>query len=118
MKWSALLLPALFFVLNPTYSFAGDCNIHYTRTACPGKEEISYKKCDGKQSCSKTVQADSAETCRMKAVTACANDRPNITQSKVISATFNNKPVMNKSGQEDHCQDYADRATEFNQCGS
>lgn len=90
----------------------------YTRTACPGKEAISFKKCDGKASCVKAVTADSAEACRVKAVDACANDRLDITKSKVVSATFNGKAVLNKAGGADHCLDYAARAAEFNKCGS
>lgn len=117
MKRISLVLAALFFCFNGAQAFAG-CDLTYTRTACPGKEATSFKKCDGKASCVKPVAADSAEACRAKAVAACANDRLDITKSKVLNATFNGKPVMNKAGGADHCLDYAEREAEFNKCGS
>ncbi len=117
MKHVSLLLSVLFLSLSGAQAIAGNCDINYTRTACPGKDAVSFKKCDGKASCVKTVAADSAEACRVKAVAACANDRLDITKSKVISATFDGKPVMNKKGAADHCQDYSERDAEFNKCG-
>jgi hypothetical protein len=36
-----------------------DCALTYTRTACAGQETESYKKCDGKKTCTKYVPADS-----------------------------------------------------------
>ena len=118
MKLISLHLVALLFCISGAQAFAGSCDISYTRTACAGKEAISFKKCDGKASCIKNVVTDSADACRVKAVAACANDRLDITKSKVINAKFDGKPVLNKAGGADHCQDYAERATEFNQCGS
>lgn len=117
MKNMPLVFAALFLSFNGAWAVAGTCDVNYTRTACPGKEAISFKKCDGKASCVKTGAADTEEACRVKAVAACANDRLDITKSKVITATFNGKPVKNKAGGEDHCQDYAERAVEFNKCG-
>lgn len=117
MKRISLLLAAIFFYFNGAQAYAG-CDLTYTRTACPGKEAVSYKKCDGKQSCVKPAAADTAEACRVKAVAACANDRLDITKNKVVSATFNGKPLMNKAGGADHCLDYAEREAEFNKCGS
>jgi hypothetical protein len=93
-----------------------DCEITYTRTACPGQEAESYKKCDGKQSCSKHVPAASETACAEAAVQACSNDRLEITQSKVIHASFKGKALKTKSGKEDMCLDYSKRDTEFNQC--
>lgn len=93
-----------------------DCGINYTRTACPGKEEESYKKCDGKKSCTKFVAAASEQACADAAVAACANDRLTITQSKVITATFKGKALKNKGGKDDMCLDYSKRDSEFNQC--
>lgn len=118
MKQVSLLLSALFLSISGVHALAGSCDINYTRTACAGKEAISYKKCDGKQSCTKNVTTDTADACRAKAVAACANDRLDITKSKVVSAMFNGKPVKNKAGGTDHCQDYADREAEFNKCGN
>jgi len=117
MKRISLFLGALFLSLNGAWAVAGSCDLNYTRTACPGKEAISFKKCDGKASCVKTGTADTEEACRAKAVAACANDRLDITKSKVIAASFNGKPVKNKSGGTDHCADYAERAAEFDKCG-
>jgi len=95
---------------------ASDCDITYTRTACPGQEAESYKKCDGKQSCTKNVAAASAEKCVEAAVQACANDRLTVTASKVITASFKGKALKSPTGKDDMCQDYAKRAAEFNQC--
>ena len=94
----------------------GGCALRVTRTACPGQEAESYKKCDGKQSCTKNVAAASAEKCVEAAIQACANDRLDVTQSKVITATFQGKALESKSGKDDHCLDYAKRDAEFNQC--
>src|SRR5262245_10539695 len=96
---------------------AGDCDITYTRTACPGQEAESYKKCDGKQSCTKHVAAASESACADAAVQACANDRLEITKSKVINAKFKGKALKAKSGKDDMCHDYPKRDAEFNQCG-
>jgi len=94
----------------------GDCAITYTRTACPGQEAESYKKCDGKQSCTKNVAAPSAEKCAEAAVAACSNDRLTITASKVIGASYKGKALKSKAGKDDMCLDYAKRDAEFNQC--
>jgi hypothetical protein len=96
---------------------AGNCAITYTRTACPGQEAESYKKCDGKQSCTKLVAADSEAKCREAAIQACSNDRLTVTRSKVIGAKFKGKALETKSGKDDMCLDYPKRDTEFNQCG-
>lgn len=93
-----------------------DCAITYTRSACAGQETESFKKCDGKQTCTKYVPADSAEKCSEAAVAACSNDRLSITKSKVINATWKGKPLKTKAGKEDMCLDYAKRDAEFNQC--
>jgi hypothetical protein len=116
MKHVILLLSALFLGSSAAIAFAASCDVGYTRTACPGKEATSFKKCDGKASCTKSEAADSMEACRVKAVAACANDRLDITKSKVVTATFDGKPVKNKAGGTDHCLDYANVKTEFNQC--
>jgi len=73
MKLISLHLAALLFCITGTHVFAGSCDLSYTRTACAGKEVISFKKCDGKASCVKNVVTDSADACRVKAVAACAN---------------------------------------------
>jgi hypothetical protein len=116
MKHTSTLLSALFLSLCVGQAVAGSCDVGYTRTACPGKDAISFTKCDGKASCVKNTTADTADACRAKAVAACANDRLDITKSKVITATFDGKPVLNKAGGPDHCLDYAAREAEFNKC--
>ena len=93
-----------------------DCAIKYTRTACPGQDAESYKKCDGKKSCLKYEPATSAEQCKQAAVAACSNDRLTITESKVINATYQGKPLKTTSGKDDFCADYAKRAEEYNHC--
>jgi len=109
--WVALLLS-----FASASAMAGSCDLTYTLTACPSKEAISFKKCDGKPTCVKTGTAATAEACQSKAVAACANDRLDITKSKVITATFDGKSIKNKSGGTDHCLDYAERAAEFDKC--
>lgn len=116
MKRISVVLSFLLLSFSSASSFAS-CDLNYTRTACPGKESTSFKKCDGKASCMKSVAADSLETCRRKAVDACANDRLDITKSKVISASMDGKPVLNKAGGTDLCQDYSERKSEFDKCG-
>jgi hypothetical protein len=96
---------------------AADCAITYTRNACPGQEAESYKKCDGKQTCTKSVPAASADKCAEAAVQACSNDRLTITASKVISASYKGQALKSKAGKDDFCLDYAKRHAEFNQCG-
>jgi hypothetical protein len=94
-----------------------DCAVSYTRAACPGKEAESFAKCDGKAACSKNVAAASAAACQEVALKACANDRLDITKSKVISATFKGEALKSSTGKADFCADYANRATEFDKCG-
>ncbi len=107
-------LAALLYL--PVSVLAGTCEMHVTRTACPGKEDISYKKCNGKQSCTETEDAGTAEQCMALAVQACANARFSITKSKVVTAKFDGKEIKNKSGKTDFCLDYENRAAEFEQC--
>lgn len=102
--------------LASPFALAQDCAISYTRTACPGKDAESYAKCDGKQSCVKKMAAPSEQACRDAAVKACANDRLDITKSKVIGASFRGTPLKSGAGKEDFCLDYAQRAAEFNRC--
>jgi hypothetical protein len=95
---------------------AGTCEIQYTRTACPGKEDVSYKKCDGKQSCSKFKEAADAAQCRVLATQSCANKRLSITKSKVINARFDDQQISTDSGNADFCTEYENRDAEFNHC--
>jgi hypothetical protein len=116
MKYASMLLSGLLLSVCVGQAVAGTCDIGYTRTACAGKEALSFSKCDGKPSCVKSTTADTADACRAKAVQACANDRLDITKSKVITATFDGQPVANKAGGPDHCLDYAARNAEFDKC--
>lgn len=95
---------------------AATCEVKYERTACPGKEKISYKKCKGKKTCSKFKEAASVDECRAKATKSCGNKRYSITKSKVINAVFDGKAITTASGKSDFCLEYSKRDTEFNQC--
>ena len=55
-----IFLASVFF--NTAY--AGKCEIKYTRTACPGQEGISFKKCKGQASCSKVKNISDVEKCK------------------------------------------------------
>ena len=92
---------------------AGSCEVSVTRTACPGNEEISYKKCNGKASCSDFQEAATADACKELATNECANNRLTVTKSKVITATFDGAAVAAGA---DLCLTYANRATEFDKC--
>lgn len=77
------------FALNGASSFAGDCAITTTRTACPGKEKESYAKCpDGAKSCTTTVAATDEKACESAAIESCLNSRIEITKYKKITAKF------------------------------
>lgn len=110
---AAIVFGCIFFA-GTTY--AATCEIQYDRTACPGKEKISYKKCKGEKTCSKFKEADSVEQCREMATKSCANKRYSITKSKVITALFDGNAITTESGKADFCLEYANVATEFNQC--
>ncbi|MBF0448413.1 MAG: hypothetical protein HQL67_09455 [Magnetococcales bacterium] len=70
-----------------------ECAVNYTRTACAGQEAVSYKKCDGNQSCSKVKEASSEFACWQAALKSCNNDRLDITKYKQITATYNGQPL-------------------------
>ncbi|MCB9228594.1 MAG: hypothetical protein H6618_03195 [Deltaproteobacteria bacterium] len=112
MKLKAIFITTLFFSVSSA-TFAGTCEIHYLRTACPGKEEISYKKCKGKKECTKKKRAESIDECRKNALKSCGNSRLDITESKVITAKFDGAVVKTEDGKENFCA--ADRP-DFNKC--
>lgn len=99
-------------VLGSISAYAGDCKISITRTACPGKETESYKKCNGAKSCDDMKKADSKDACGKEALKDCENvaDRQKITKSKVVTATFDGQPVQ---GGKDFC---AGNRPDFNKC--
>ncbi len=118
MKKFALLLAAA-AILSFNVAIAEektDCAVHYTRTACEGQEAVSYKKCDGEQSCTKYKPADSLEACQAAAMKSCKNKRLDITKMKVITATYKGQPIQTTSGKDDFCLDYPNRDTELNKC--
>jgi len=93
MKRASLVL-AVFLGMGSAH--AADCTVSVTRTACPGKEAESFKKCGGEKRCEEKKTADSAQACAKAALKACDNigDRQKVTKSKVITATFEGKPVQ------------------------
>jgi hypothetical protein len=115
-KMTRTILLSSLFSLVAMQAYAGTCEIKYTRTACPGQEKVSYKKCNGAASCSEFEDAASASDCAALATAACENKRLDITKSKVINATFDDKPVKGASGSDDLCTDYKNKAAEFNKC--
>lgn len=110
---SALLV---FLYLISNSAIAGTCEIKYTRTACPGKEKISYKKCKGKQKCSKFKEADTPQQCAEMATKSCRNKRLTVTKSKVINAEFDGNPIKASNGSDDFCTVYENADAEFNKC--
>lgn len=84
---------------------ANECVISYTRVACAGQEKTSYAKCDGNPSCDKKKEdADMKPICIAEGKKACANDRTDITKSKVIKVKFNGVQLeggFNDAGQPD-----------------
>ncbi len=116
MKRLFVLLVGLSLAVGTTLASAGDCAIHYNRTACKGQEAVSYLKCNGEKECTKSSEAASVAACQELAVKACANDRLDITKSKIITAVFDGKAIKSASGKDDFCIDYAKKSAEFNQC--
>ena len=102
--------------LTATVASAGTCEVSVTRTACSGKEALSYSKCNGKQSCTQLFQVGDAPACRKAANDACKNERLDITKSKVISAKFNGESLKANDGNSDFCIGYPNRTQEFDKC--
>ena len=64
----------------------------------------------------KDEPATSAEQCKAAATAASASDRLTVTESKVINATYQGKPLKTALGKEDFCAEYAMPAEEYNRC--
>jgi hypothetical protein len=96
--------------------YAGTCELNVSRTACPQKEEFSYRKCDGRASCTATIPQTTAEQCLQLALRACANPYPLITKNKQITAKFDDQVLRADSEQSDICQAYSHRQREFDKC--
>ena len=109
----ALFCTALF---SATTANAGTCELTTTRTACPGKESISYKKCDGKPTCADFQDLADAGQCKAAAIASCENARLTVTKSKVITAKFDGAELKTDAGSTDFCTAYSKRAEEFDKC--
>jgi hypothetical protein len=107
------MIAAMFALSFASNAYAGDCSVHYVRTACPGMETESYSKCGGSKSCDKVEQTPSAAACVGAAKRACANSRLTITKSKVITATYDGKALKGPFGGS-FC---AAQRPDFNKCG-
>lgn len=96
-----------------SHAYAGICEIKVVRTACPGKEVDSYKKCAGKPECSSKKKAATAEECSQLAAKECENSRMDITKSKVITATFGGQDLKGPAAGGSFCED---SRPDFNKC--
>lgn len=94
MKTKMVFAGLALSVLGMAGVASANCVVQYTRTACAGQEAISYKKCDGKQSCDKANEAANEAACSAAALKACDNDRLDITKYKQIGATFGGKALV------------------------
>lgn len=98
-------------VLLSLNSYAGKCVLDVTREACAGKEKESFAKCpNGTKQCTEDKEATSEKDCAKKALKACDNARTDVTKSKIITASFDGKPV---DGGKNFCT--TDRP-DFNKC--
>lgn len=78
----------------PCLSFAGECTLDVTRTACsPETEKESFSKCNGKPTCEEKSIKGTEKSCLDEAVKACYNPRPTITKSKKITVKFDGKSL-------------------------
>lgn len=116
VKKKTTILAAIAFSLLSGAASAANCELHVTRTACPGQEVESYKKCSGQPSCDNAVQAADEAQCKAEATKACENQRLDITKSKVITAKFDGKALTASDGGTDFCMVYEKRAAEFDKC--
>lgn len=104
------------FLLTLSFNAFSKCEVFYDRTACEGKDKEAYSKCDGKKTCTKVESSEDESECKEEALKACANSRTDITKSKIISAKWNGKEILSKSGKKDFCEDYDKKSAEFNKC--
>jgi len=87
-----VVLAALIGLSMASSAFA-NCVVNVNRTACPGKEEVSYSKCGGAKSCDKTEDAGNVAACIAFAKAQCPNSRLDITKSKIVKARFDGKQL-------------------------
>ncbi len=105
-----IILAAL-FSLSLAHAAEAGCVIHVIRTACPGMEDESYKKCGGAKQCDVDDAADTEAACIAAAKANCPNSRLTITKSKIVTAKLDGKPV---GGGANFC---AANRPDFNKCG-
>lgn len=98
-------LAALLLSLTVGGTFAGECVLQISRTACPGQEKESFAKCDGKAGCNESVPAASASQCALKAKSGCTNKRYEITKYKKVTANYDGVSV---EGGKDFCTGHPD----------
>jgi len=98
-----VLLSAL--VLSAASAFAAECALSITRTACPGQEQESFSKCDGKASCIEKKPVADATACAATATAACANSRQSVTKNKKVTAQFDGVAIQ---GGKDFCAGHPD----------
>ncbi len=116
-RTSVLSIMAIAGGLWTATALAGDCEIVVSRDACPGSEAQSYKKCDGKKTCSEMVKTADAAACKTAAMAACEVFRPGVTKSKSITTVkFDGAPVKPDGSDPDFCKSYPKRAAEYNRC--
>ena len=84
---------------------AADCVLQITRTACPGQEKESFRKCNGSASCDEKKPAVSVAQCVSKAKSSCANSRLDITKYKKVTAKFDGADL---EGGKDFCVGHPD----------
>lgn len=116
MNSKAKVAVVIFFGLISGVAVAAKCELKINRTACPGQEEISYKKCNGQKSCSEVVDVADVAQCKSAAIKACENQRLQITKSKEIAAAFDGAALKTDVGSADFCTAYEKRAAEFDKC--
>jgi len=112
-----VIVSSILLSVAASSAFAGNCTLNVTRTACPGQEAISFKKCNGEASCEEFSETATADECKAAAVASCENKRLTVTKSKVITATFDDAALKSASGNDDFCADYPNRAAEYDKCG-
>lgn len=119
INWPVINRIFLISCIASTELLAGVCEITTIRSACPGQEQASFAKCDGKSVCVETFSSHSLESCIVQTMKACQNPRPQITQSKVVRASHDGVPLANGK---DFClakvPGIFDREQQFNQCKS
>ena len=93
MKNRMMFVGLVFAAFGMAGVASAECIVSYERTACKGQEAVSYKKCAGNKSCTKTKTAADEGACLAAALKSCSNSRLDITKYKKITATYNGKAL-------------------------